>query len=40
MSKSCREAVDQVALLERSFLSFHGSAGTAMMCYNSAIPGD
>jgi len=27
-------------LPERSFLSFHGSAGTALMRYNSAIPGD
>ena len=32
--------VDQVGLPEPSFLSFHGSAGRAMMRYNSAILGD
>jgi hypothetical protein len=43
VSQRCRKVagvVDQVVLLERSFLSFHGSAGTALMRYNSAIPGD
>jgi hypothetical protein len=32
--------VDQVGMPEPSFLSFHGSAGRAMMRYNSAILGD
>jgi hypothetical protein len=32
--------VDQVGLPEPSLLSFHGSAGRAMMRYNSAILGD